>query len=204
VKNLDNKINNILGSNEDINRIFIDTVTTYNFLDKDVADSSLKDIYDLTKWGATSFNCSPLRLVFLKSQEAKDRIDPYLIDSNKEKVKKAPVCAIIGMDTEFFLDLPKNFAAMDAKVFFENNEELAFATAFRNSSLQAGYFLKAVNALGLDAAAMSGFDNKGVDSEFFKDTSIQSNFLCNIGYGANLKGHPRGPRYTFDEVAKII
>ncbi|MDB9955509.1 malonic semialdehyde reductase [Pelagibacterales bacterium] len=190
--------------NEDIKRIFIDTVTTYNFSNKEIGDEVLKELYELTKWGATSFNCSPLRLVFLKSEEAKNRIDPYLMDANKVNVKKAPVCVIIGMDTKFFKDLPKNFTAMDAKVFFENNEELAHATAFRNSSLQAGYFLKAVNALGLDTGAMSGFDNKGVDNEFFKDTSTQSNFLCTLGYGIEPKGHPRGARYNFDEVAKII
>ncbi len=190
--------------NEDIKRIFVDTVTTYNFSNKEISDDVLKELYELTKWGATSFNCSPLRLVFLKSEEAKNRIDPYLMDSNKVSVKNAPVCVIIGMDTMFFTDLPKNFTAMDAKVFFENNEELAYATAFRNSSLQAGYFLKAVNALGLDTGAMSGFDNKGVDNEFFKDTSIQSNFICTLGYGIEPKGHPRGARYNFDEVAKII
>ena len=190
--------------NEDIKRIFVDTVTTYNFSEKVVDDDILKELYELTKWGATSFNCSPLRLVFLKSQEAKNRIDPYLMDSNKVSVKNAQVCVIIGMDTKFFTDLPKNFTAMDAKVFFESNEELAYATAFRNSSLQAGYFMKAVNALGLDAGAMSGFDNKAVDNEFFKNTAIQSNFLCNIGYGIEPKGHPRGARYSFDEIAEII
>ena len=190
--------------NEDIKRIFVDTVTTYNFSNKEIGDEVLKELYELTKWGATSFNCSPLRLVFLKSEEAKNRIDPYLMDANKVNVKKAPVCVIIGMDAKFFKDLPKNFKAVDAKVFFENNEELAHATAFRNSSLQAGYFLKAVNALGLDAGSMSGFDNKGVDNEFFKDTSIQSNFLCTLGYGIEPKGHPRGARYNFDEVSKII
>ena len=190
--------------NEDIKRIFLDTVTTYNFSDKSVEDNILHELYELTKWSATSFNCSPLRLVFLKSQDAKDRIDPYLMDSNKISVKKAPICVIIGMDTKFFLDLPINFKAVDAKVFFENNEELAHTTAFRNSSLQAGYFLKAVNALGLDSGPMSGFDNKGVDNEFFKDTSIKSNFLCTLGYGIEPKGHPRGARYQFDEVASII
>ena len=190
--------------NEDIKRIFVDTVTTYNFSNKEIGDEVLKELYELTKWGATSFNCSPLRLVFLKSEEAKNRIDPYLMNANKVNVKKAPVCVIIGMDAKFFKDLPKNFKAVDAKVFFENNEELAHATAFRNSSLQAGYFLKAVNALGLDAGSMSGFDNKGVDNEFFKDTSIQSNFLCTLGYGIEPKGHPRGARYNFDEVSKII
>ena len=95
--------------NEDIKRIFIDTVTTYNYSDKVVEDSALKELYELTKWGATSFNCSPLRLVFLKSEEAKNRIDPYLMDSNKVSVKNAPVCVIIGMDTKFFTDLPKKF-----------------------------------------------------------------------------------------------
>ena len=190
--------------NEYIKRIFIDTVTTYNYSDKIVEDSVLKKLYELTKWGATSFNCSPLRLVFLKSKEAKSRIDPYLMDSNKVSVKNVPICVIIGMDTKFFTDLPRNFKAVDAKVFFENNEELAYATAFRNSSLQAGYFLKAVNALGLDAGAMSGFDNKGVDNELFQDTSIRSNFLCTLGYGVDPKGHPRGERYSFDEVVKII
>ena len=108
---------------EIIKRIFLDTITTYNFSDKLVDDSVLKEIYELTKWGATSFNCSPLRLIFLKSQDAKDRIIPFLIDSNKEKVQKAPVCTIIAMDTEFYLDLPNNFPATDAKVFFENNDE---------------------------------------------------------------------------------
>ena len=190
--------------NEEIKRIFIDTVTTYNYADKDVDDSVMHELYELTKWSATSFNCSPLRLVFLKSKESKDRIDPFLIDSNKEKVKKAPVTVIIAMDTMFFKDLPRNFKAADAKVFFENNEELAYTTAFRNSSLQAGYFLKAVNALGLDAGPMSGFDNKGVDNEFFKDTSLRSNFLCTLGYGIEPKGHPRGARYKFAEVANII
>ena len=190
--------------NEDIKRIFINTVTTYNYSDKVVDDGILQELYELTKWSATSFNCSPLRLVFLKSKKAKDRIDPYLMDSNKISVKNAPICVIIGMDTKFFVDLPRNFKAVDAKVFFENNDELAYTTALRNSSLQAGYFLKAVNALGLDAGPMSGFDNKSVDDEFFKDTSIRSNFLCTLGYGIEPKGHPRGARYEFDEIASII
>jgi len=190
--------------NEDIKRIFINTVTTYNYSDKVVDDGILQELYELTKWSATSFNCSPLRLVFLKSKKAKDRIDPYLMDSNKISVKNAPICVIIGMDTKFFVDLPRNFKALDAKVFFENNDELAYTTALRNSSLQAGYFLKAVNALGLDAGPMSGFDNKGVDDEFFKDTSIRSNFLCTLGYGIEPKGHSRGARYKFDEIASII
>jgi nitroreductase len=107
--------------NEDIKRIFIDTVTTYNYSDKEVDDNVLHELYELTKWSATSFNCSPLRLVFLKSKEAKDRVGPFLIDSNKEKVKKAPITVIIAMDTKFFNDIPRNLKATDAKIFFENN-----------------------------------------------------------------------------------
>ena len=190
--------------NEDIKRIFIDTVTTYNYSDKVVEDSSLKELYELTKWGATSFNCSPLRLVFLKSEEAKNRIDPYLMDSNKVSVKNAPVCVIIGMDTMFFTDLPKNFTAMDAKVFFENNEELAHATAFRNSSLQGAYFMMVSRALGLDCGPMSGFNNQIVDEVFFSGTNIKSNFLCCIGYGDPSKIFMRLPRLDFNEVCEII
>ena len=110
--------------NEDIKRIFVDTVTTYNFSNKEISDEALKELYELTKWGATSFNCSPLRLVFLKSEEAKNRIDPYLMDANKVNVKKAQVCVIIGMDTKFFKDLPKNFKAVDAKVFLKTMKSL--------------------------------------------------------------------------------
>ena len=190
--------------NEDIKRIFIDTVTTYNYADKVVEDNVLQELYELTKWGATSFNCSPLRLVFLKSEEAKGRIDPYLMDSNKVSVKKAQICVIIGMDTKFFTDLPKNFTAMDAKIFFENNKELANATAFRNSSLQGAYFMMVSRALGLDCGPMSGFNNDLVDQSFFKDTNIKSNFLCCIGYGDPSKIFMRLPRLNFDDVCEIL
>ena len=190
--------------NEDIKRIFVDTITTYNFSNKDVNDDTLREIYELTKWSPTSFNCSPLRLRFLKSEEAKARIDPCVMPFNREKIKKAPVCVILAMDIEFYRDLPINWPKEDVKGIFENNKEFTYTASLRNSSLQIGYFLKAVNALGLDAACMSGFINDAVDNEFFKDTSLKSNILCNIGYGENPKGSPRGPRYNFDEVAEII
>lgn len=190
--------------NEDIKRIFVDTITTYNFSNKDVNDDTLREIYELTKWSPTSFNCSPLRLRFLKSEEAKARIDSCVMPFNREKIKKAPVCVILAMDIEFYRDLPINWPKEDVKGIFEKNKEFTYTASLRNSSLQIGYFLKAVNALGLDAACMSGFINDAVDNEFFKDTSLKSNILCNIGFGEDPKGAPRGPRYNFDEVAEII
>ena len=123
---------------------------------------------------------------------------------NREKIKKAPVCVNLAMDIEFYRDLPIKWPKEDVKGIFEKNKEFTYTASLRNSSLQIGYFLKAVNALGLDAACMSGFINDAVDNEFFKDTSLKSNILCNIGYGENPKGSPRGPRYNFDEVAEII
>ena len=190
--------------NEDLKRIFIDTVTTYNFSDQDVENTKIKEIYELTKWSPTSFNCSPLRLRFLKSKEAKERIDPCVMPFNREKVKKAPVCVILAMDIEFFKDLPRNWPKEDVKGIFEGNKDFTYTASLRNSSLQIGYFLKAVNALGLDAACMSGFINDAVDKEFFQGTSIKSNILCNIGYGIDPKGSKRGSRYEFDEVAEIL
>ena len=190
--------------NDDLKRIFIDTVTTYNFSDKEVQDSTIKEIYELTKWSPTSFNCSPLRLRFLKSSDAKHRIDSCVMPFNREKVKNAPACVILAMDIEFYNDLPRNWPKEDVKGIFEGNNEFTYTAALRNSSLQIGYFLKAVNALNLDAACMSGFINDAVDKEFFQGTSIKSNILCNIGYGVEPKGSKRGSRYEFDEVAKII
>ena len=190
--------------NDDLKRIFIDTVTTYNFSDKEVQDSTIKEIYELTKWSPTSFNCSPLRLRFLKSSDAKQRIDSCVMPFNREKVKNAPVCVILAMDIEFYNDLSRNWPKEDVKGIFKGNKEFTYTAALRNSSLQIGYFLKAVNALNLDAACMSGFINDAVDKEFFQGTSIKSNILCNIGYGVEPKGSKRGSRYEFDEVAKII
>ena len=189
---------------EILKRIFINTRTHYKFLDKEVRDETLKELHNLVKWSATSFNSSPLRLRFLKSSQSKERIKPHLIDSNVESTMKAPVCTIIAMDLNFWKDLHKNYLREDAKIYFENNEKKINETAFRNSTLQGGYFLKAANALGLATGPMSGFFNKGVDEEFFKDTSIRSNFLCNIGYGDPTGTYDRAYRYKFDEVSEIL
>lgn len=187
-----------------IHQIFVEPQTCYKFLDKEVSDQSLNDLYDLLKWGPTSFNCSPMRLKFLKSREAKENLSRFVSEDNVNKVLNAPVCTIIGMDTEFWRDLPKNYLREDAKKYFENDPEKSQITAFRNSSIQGGYFLKAANALGLAVGPMSGFSNELVDEEFFNGTTIKSNFLCNLGYPDKDGYYERAQRYNFSDIAEIL
>ena len=187
-----------------IEDIFVHPKTCYKFKNKSVDDSTLHELYELTKWGATSFNSSPMRLKFLKSTEAKLRLSKLVSDDNVQKVIDAPVCTIIGMDTEFWKDLPKNYLREDAKKYFENDKVKSEVTAFRNSSIQGGYFIKAASALGLSTGPMSGFSNEDVDKEFFSETSIKSNFLCRLGYAADDGFFDRAHRYNFDEVAEIL
>ena len=165
-----------------INDIFVKPQTCYKFLDKDVSDQVLHELYDLTKWGATSFNCSPMRLKFLKSKSSKQILSNLASEDNVSKIINAPVCTIIGMDIEFWRELPKNYLREDAKKYFVHDIDKSQLTALRNSSIQGGYFLKAANALGLATGPMSGFSNDEVDEKFFSGTSIKSNFLCNLGY----------------------
>ena len=184
--------------------IFVKPQTCYKFLDKDVSDQVLHELYDLTKWGATSFNCSPLRLKFLKSKSSKEILSTFVSEDNVLKIINAPVCTIIGMDIEFWKDLPKNYLREDAKKYFENDIDKSQLTALRNSSLQGGYFLKAANALGLATGPMSGFSNDEVDEKFFSGTSIKSNFLCNLGYPDKDGCFERASRYEFKEIAEIL
>ena len=190
--------------NETINDIFIKPQTCYKFLDKEIPDQILHELYDLTKWGATSFNCSPIRLKFLKSKSSKEELSNLVIDDNVANVLNAPVCTIIGMDIEFWKDLPKNYLREDAKQYFENDLEKSQITAFRNSSIQGGYFLKAANALGLATGPMSGFSNNKVDEKYFSGTTIKSNFLCNLGYPDEEGYFERAVRYEFNEIAEIL
>lgn len=184
--------------------LFRNARTHNGWLDKPVEDTLLKKIYDLCKWGATSANSSPARIVFLKSKEAKERLKPYLLAGNVEKTMSAPVVAIIGYDMEFYNHLPELFPHADAKSWFIGNDALINTTAFRNGSLQGAYIMLAARAYGLDCGPMSGFDNAKVDAEFFKGTSVKSNFLCNLGYGDASKLYPRAPRLEFDEACRII
>src|SRR4051812_28761678 len=157
---------------------------THNvWLPEPVSDELLVEIYDLMKWGPTSANSSPARIVFVKSAEAKAKLLPCMAEGNVEKTKAAPVTAITAQDTRFYEKLPKLFPFADARSWFAGNKPLAESTAFRNSSLQGAYFIIAARSLGLDCGPMSGFDNAKVDAAFFQETSWKSNFVCNLGYG---------------------
>ncbi|MGB4057323.1 MAG: malonic semialdehyde reductase, partial [Alphaproteobacteria bacterium] len=177
-----------------MNALFREARTYTAWQDRGVEDSLLEKIYDLMKFGPTSANCNPVRFVFIKSKEAKERLKPYIAAGNVEKTMTAPVTAIIGHDLAFYEHLPVLFPHVDAKSWFVGNDALVNATAFRNGSLQGAYFMLAARAMGLDCGAMSGFDADGVQKEFFAGTSVVPNFLCNLGYGDGSKLHPRGPR----------
>ena len=183
--------------------LFYDARTHNVWLDKPVSDQQLNQLYDLMKWGPTSANCSPARIVFVKSPEAKEKLVACMDPGNAEKTRAAPVTAIIGMDMEFYERLPQLFPHADAKVWFTSNPALAEETAFRNSSLQGAYLILAARSLGLDAGPMSGFDNGKVDSEFLTDRGWKSNFLINIGHGEPGAPHPRLPRLSFDEACLL-
>ena len=186
-----------------IQQLFTDARTHHAWQDRDVADGLLREIYDLAKWGPTSANSLPMRIVFLKSKSAKEKLMPALAGSNVEQVRAAPVTAIVAYDQKFYDQLPTLFPAFDARSLFASNPSLSEQTAFRNSSLQGAYFILAARALGLDTGPMSGFDNAKVDQAFFENSSWKSNFLCNIGYGDAAKLHPRGPRLRFDQACII-
>ncbi|MEO6076865.1 MAG: malonic semialdehyde reductase [Dokdonella sp.] len=171
---------------------------------RDVTDDQLHALHNLTKFGPTSANCCPARIVFIKSAAAKERLGPALSEMNRDKTLSAPVTAIIGSDQEFYEKLPQLFPHADARSWFVGNNELIASTAFRNSSLQGAYLILAARSLGLDCGPMSGFDNEKVDAEFFKDTPIKSNFLVNIGYGDASVLFPRSPRLSFDEACNIL
>ncbi len=189
---------------ESIDQLFLNARTHSFWQSTEVSDELLIKIYNLTKMGPTSANCSPLRIVFVKSKSAKEQLKPCLLEANIEKTMMAPVTAIFGHDLEFYEKLPQLFPHADARSWFNTNENLARTTAFRNGTLQAAYFIMAARALGLDCGPMSGFDNQKVDEIFFNNTSIQSNFLCNLGYGVKEKLFPRSPRLDFKEACQII
>ncbi len=188
-------------NDEALDVIFRSGRTHRAWLDKPVSPALLMAVYDLLRWGPTSVNSNPMRVVFVVSPEAKERLKPHLASGNVEKTMTAPATAILGYDGDFgrFKSRlnPHNaaFASPDPAA----NE----ITAFRNGALQGAYFIIAARALGLDCGPMSGFDNAGVDKEFFAGTAVKSNFLCNIGYGDGAKLHPRAGRLSFDEACTI-
>jgi 3-hydroxypropanoate dehydrogenase len=181
------------------------TARTYNaFLPKPVSDEQLHALYELAKFGPTSANCSPMRVIFVRSAEAKEKLKPFLSEGNRAKTMAAPVTMIIGDDHAFYEKLPQLFPHADARSWFAGNEEVIKVTAFRNGTLQGAYMMMAARALGLDCGPMSGFDNAGVNAAFFAGTTIKSNFLINLGYGdASHNLFPRSPRLSFDEACRI-
>jgi 3-hydroxypropanoate dehydrogenase len=175
---------------------------------KPVSDALLQAVWELAKMAPTSANCSPMRVLFVKSAAAKARLLPLLLESNRAKTMQAPVTAITGYDVEFYDKLPELFPHTDARSWFVGKPDLIEATAFRNGTLQGGYLIMAARALGLDCGPMSGFDNAGVDAAFFPPGvfggKIKSNFLCNLGYGDPAGMMPRHPRLAFDVACKIV
>jgi len=186
-----------------LDRLFNDGRTHSKFLPHEVPEALLRQAWDLARMGPTSVNCQPARIVFVRSPEAKARLKPALAPGNVDKTMAAPVTAIIAHDMEFHERLPKLFPHADARSWFAGNEGMITSTAFRNGTLQGGYFLLALRAVGLDGGAMSGFDNAKVDEAFFAGTPVKSNFLVNIGYGDAAGLFPRGPRLEFDEACRI-
>lgn len=211
---IDNQLNE-----KGLDLLFREARTHNAWLDQEVSDETLRQLYDLMKWGPTSVNCCPARILFLRTREAKQRLLPALAPGNVDKTMSAPVTAIIGYDGRFYEQLPKLFPHADARSWFAETPELAEVTARRNSSLQGAYLILAARALGLDCGPLSGFDQAKVDHEFFPrpagattnidqeyfpDSHIKTNFLCNLGYGDAAKLYPRSPRLDFDEACKLL
>jgi len=181
------------------------TARTYNgFTDMPVTRAQMDAIWELMKFGPTSANCLPARLVWCESAEAKEKLAALALPANGEKIRKAPVTVIIGMDLEFYEHLPELFPHTDARSWFSSAPALAETTAFRNSSLQGAYFILAARALGLDTGPMSGFNNEAVDDAFFAGTSVKSNFISTLGYGDPSTIFGRSPRPGFERFNTVI
>ncbi len=178
--------------------------TYSSFHPQAVSDDLLRQAWDLARMGPTSVNCQPARIVFVRSTEAKARLKPVLAPGNVDKTMAAPVTAIIAHDMAFYERLPDLFPHADAKAWFVGNEPMIQGTAMRNGTLQGGYFLLALRAVGLDCGPMSGFDNAKLDAEFFAGTTVKSNFLINIGYGDAKGLYPRGPRLEFSDACTVV
>jgi 3-hydroxypropanoate dehydrogenase len=190
-------------SHDALNQLFHQGRTHNAWLPTRVSVETLREVYDLARLGPTSANSSPARFVFLQSEAAKARLVPALAPLNVEKTKAAPVTVIVAWDTEFYEKLPKLFPHADMRQFFVGKPAVIEDSAFRNSSLQGGYFILAARALGLDCGPMSGFDTAKVNAEFFPDGKWKANFLCNLGYGDSSKLFPRNPRLPFEEACRV-
>ncbi len=187
-----------------LDQLFNEARTINVWRDKPVSDDMLHRLYDLTKMGATSANCSPARFHFVKSDAAKARLIPLVMEGNDTKIKQAPVTVIIANDLQFADKIPQLFPHNPGAKDWFADPDVAAITAMRNATLQGAYLMLAARSLGLHCGPMSGFDNAAVDKEFFADTSLKSNFICALGYGTTEDLFDRSPRLAFDEAAAIL
>jgi nitroreductase len=186
-----------------LQQLFTHARTQNGWLDTPVADDTLRALYDLLKWGPTSANCSPARFVFVRSDEARQRLAACVSAGNAPKVRQAPVTVIIGMDMAFYDKLPQLFPHADARPWFAGKPDVIDATALRNSSLQGAYLMLAARSLGLDCGPMSGFDAVKLDAAFWAGTTVRTNFICSLGHGDPGKVFGRSPRLAFDEACRL-
>ena len=189
--------------NPSVAQLFTEARSHNGFLDEPVPESRLRELYELMKWGPTSANSSPARIVFVTSPAAKEKLLGCVSTGNVEKTRSAPVTAIIGTDMAFYEKLPALFPHADAKSWFVGKKEHAETTAFRNASLQGAYFIVAARAVGLDCGPMSGFDAAKVDAAFWAGSEVKTNFLVNLGRGDPGKLFARSPRLSFEEACRI-
>jgi len=193
-------------NSEALDTIFRNARSHNGWLPRPVSEAQLREVYELMKWGPTSVNCSPARVVFVRSDTAKAMLKEALSPGNVDKTMSAPVVAIVGYDPQFYEQLPALFPHNPGvKAWFEGDGKQAFAqaTALRNGTLQGAYLMIAARALGLDCGPMSGFDNGKVDAMFFEGTPVKSNFICGLGYGDPAKLFSRSPRLTFEQTCRF-
>lgn len=184
--------------------LFRDARSQNRWLPCDVPRETLRELHDLMKWGPTSANCWPQRVVFTVTEEAKERLASIAMSGNQDKIRQAPATAILGCDLAFFEKMDVLFAHNPGMAeIFRSNAELAEVTAFRNATLQGAYFMLAARSLGLDCGPMSGFDNAKCDELFFRGTTVRSNFLCSVGYGDPEDLFGRLPRPEFEDVCRV-
>jgi 3-hydroxypropanoate dehydrogenase len=190
-------------SEQALDQLFRTARTHNGFAPEPVSDETLHSLHDLMKWGPTSANSCPARIVFIRSSGAKEKLRPCLAPGNVDKTMAAPVTALIGRDLEFYEHLPRLFPHADARSWFVGRDAFIAHAAMLNASLQAGYLIVAARSLGLDCGPMSGFDPEMADAAFFAGSRVKSFMLVNLGHGDPSKVYPRGPRFDFDEVCRI-
>jgi len=187
-----------------LDRMLRDARSHSDFTDKPVPEDLLRAAHELMKWGPTSANSQPMRILYLRSKESREKLRPSLSATNLEKTMRAPLVALVAYDTRFWENLPRMFHNPDAINWFKDKGAHTEITAFRNGTLQGGYYLLALRAVGLDCGAMSGFDLAKADAAFFPDGRLKSNFLVNIGYGTGKGIVPRNPRLSFEETCRLL